>query len=71
MVLLPVSLVPLLGHGAGWGYALVATATGIAYLAASITFARRPDDGTARRLLHVSLVYLPVLFIALIVAVMA
>jgi len=71
LVLLPISLLPLAGHGAGWGYALVASITGAAYLATSIAFAHAPNDRTARRLLRMSLVYLPTLFIALIVAVIA
>ena len=71
VVLLPVSLLPLLGESVSWGYALAASAAGIAYLVSSIGFLRAPNDQTARSLLRVSLIYLPVLFIALLLAVLA
>lgn len=70
VVLLPVSLLPLLGGGASWGYALAASAAGIAYLVSSMGFLREPTDATARKLLRVSLIYLPVLFVALLLAVL-
>lgn len=41
---------------------------GVWYLAASIQFARHMDDGTARRLLRVSLIHLPLVLLALVVA---
>jgi len=68
-VLLPVSLLPLFAAAVGWGYALTTTAAGIAYLAGSIAFLRAPTDRTARTLLRVSLVYLPVVFAAVLLAV--
>jgi heme o synthase len=70
-VLLPVSLLPLLGDSASWGYGLAASAAGIAYLVSSIGFLKDPTDQTARTLLRVSLIYLPVLFVALLTAVLA
>jgi len=70
LVLLPVSLLPLLGDGASWGYAFATSVAGIAYLASSIAFRRAPSDQTARTLLRVSLIYLPTLFIALLLAVL-
>lgn len=69
VALLPVSLLPSLG-GAGWGYALAATAAGMAYLASSVNFLRDTTDTTARTLLRVSLIYLPVLFVAILLAVL-
>ena len=45
-------------------------AAGIAYLISSRSFMRDPTDNTARTLLHVSLIYLPALFIALLTAVL-
>ncbi len=69
-VLLPVSLLPLLGAGVSWGYALAASAAGMAYLIGSIAFLRQPTDRTARTLLRVSLIYLPVLFVAILMAVL-
>ena len=41
---------------------------GLWYLASSIQFARRLDDGAARRLLRVSLLHLPLVLLALVVA---
>ena len=70
VVLLPISLLPLLGEGASWGYALAASAAGIAYLVSSIGFHRNPTDRTARTLLRISLIYLPMLFVALLLAVL-
>ena len=71
VILLPTSLLPLAGETVSWGYALAASAAGLAYLYGSIAFFRSPDDRTARLLLRVSLIYLPMLFIALLTAVLA
>ncbi len=71
IVLLPVSLLPLLGESAGWGYVATAVVSGVAYLVGSIAFFRAPTDRNARTLLRISLVYLPVLFVAFLVAVLA
>ena len=71
VVLLPISLLPLLGNEAGWGYALAASTAGIAYLVSSIGFQKEPTNQSARTLLRVSLVYLPMLFVALLLAVLA
>jgi heme O synthase-like polyprenyltransferase len=64
LLLLPVSLAPCIAGAAGWGYGAAAILPGAAYLARSVAFLRRTDDATARRLLHVSLVYLPLVFLA-------
>ncbi|MHB8900333.1 MAG: heme o synthase [Thermoguttaceae bacterium] len=69
-VLLPISLLPLLGGGVSWGFALVSLATGIGYLASSIAFLREPTDRTSRNLLRASLIYLPVFSVAFLAAVL-
>lgn len=68
LVLMPVSLLPLQTPGLGWGYAAWAVMLNVVYLAASFAWFVRRDDATARRLLHVSLVYLPALYLGLGVA---
>ena len=72
VVMIPVSLTPWLLGMAGIAYAVLATALGIFYLAYTIRFARilRTQDETesrmlARDLLKVSVLYLPLLFTAL------
>ena len=66
VVLLPVSLIPVLFSSNGWGYATVAILLGVCYWALAVAFNRHRDDTTARRLLRVSVVYLPGLFAALL-----
>jgi protoheme IX farnesyltransferase len=68
-VLLPVSLVPVLGapgSGAIW-YAVAAIILGLGQLACAVAFASSRTDASARRLLRASLVYLPVLLGCLVV----
>jgi protoheme IX farnesyltransferase len=60
LVLLPVSMMPFWHGEAGFFYALVAALAGVVYVGASFAFSRRENPKTARRLLYVSLVYLPV-----------
>lgn len=67
-LLVPVSLAPWLAGGAGWPYGLAAAALGLGYLSASVAFLLRRDDRTARRLLRVSLAYLPATFLAILAA---
>ncbi len=58
LVLLPVSLLPCQGTAAWWG--IVATLVlGLLYFVAAYRFQQAATEQTARRLLHVSLVYLP------------
>jgi heme o synthase len=64
-MLLPLSLLPVVVALRGGRYAACAAILGAAYLAYSLRFLRRPDDTTARGLLRMSLVYLPVLLLAL------
>ena len=64
--LMPVSLLPVLRGEAGVVYTVGALVLGAAYLVASVAFSRREDERRARALLLTSLVYLPVLFIAIL-----
>lgn len=67
-ILLPVSLVPVLGS-VGIGaelYAILAVVLGMCYLTCAILFARERSDLSARRLLRMSLVYLPLLLSLLV-----
>jgi len=69
LMLLLVSLIPVgLADGLTWqiGFGLAAFTLGWMYLRSSIQFARERNDTTARRLLRVSIVYLPVYMILLI-----
>jgi len=67
--LLLVSLVPPLLSLAGWGFGVVALLLGVAHLASAARFLRRRDDATARTLWRVSLLHLPALLLALLIAV--
>jgi protoheme IX farnesyltransferase len=65
-----VSLMPvaLLGNSwQGWVFALLATAAGVFYLQASIRFQRETTEPNARRLLRVSVLYLPLYMLLLVV----
>jgi protoheme IX farnesyltransferase len=61
LVLIPVSLLPCEQGLAGDVYGVTALVLGLWYAAAALRFAWRGTDASARRLLWVSLVYLPVL----------
>jgi protoheme IX farnesyltransferase len=63
--LLPASLFPVAIGLSGWGYLVVALAMGVAYCWAAIRFWVRADVNSARGLFRVSLLYLPVLLLAL------
>lgn len=63
LALLPVSLLPGARGEAGIVYTLGAVALGLLYLAASGRFAWRPDARSARFLLFVSLLYLPIFYL--------
>jgi protoheme IX farnesyltransferase len=62
LALVPVSMVPILQH-AGPIYFMAASALGLIYLAAAAVFCRWRDERSARRLLRISLVYLPALLL--------
>lgn len=64
LVLLPVSLLPCAGVAGWWGGAAT-LGLGLSYFVAACRFQQAPTDQTARRLLHVSLVYLPLWMIVL------
>jgi protoheme IX farnesyltransferase len=64
--LVPVTLIPPLASLTDWQYGAVAALLGAVYLVAAIRFLLRRTDTTARWLLRASLVYLPVLFAALL-----
>lgn len=66
LVLLPVSLLPGTRGDAGWLYVLSALVLGLVYIAAAAAFALREGERTARALLFTSLVYLPLLFSAVL-----
>jgi heme O synthase-like polyprenyltransferase len=51
----------------GWVFALLATAAGVFYLQASIRFQQETTDQNARRLLRVSVLYLPLYMLLLVV----
>jgi protoheme IX farnesyltransferase len=67
LLLLPVSLLPAwIGH-AGLFYAVSAGFLSLAFLAAAVRFARRPDRAHARVLFLASIIYLPLVLTALAV----
>ena len=63
--LLPASLFPVAIGLSGWAYLVVALVMGVAYGWAAIRFWVRADVSSARGLFRVSLLYLPVLLLAL------
>ena len=67
LVLLPVSLLPVVRGEAGPVYLGGALVLGVLYLAFSVAFALRESRARARALLLASLVYLPVLYTAVLV----
>lgn len=66
VALVPFSLLPARQGLAGIAYLVVALVLSAAYLAAAVRFARAESLRTARGLLFTSLVYLPVLLVALV-----
>ena len=63
--LIPVSLVPAVSLGVSNWYSVSAALLGLIYMAAALAFFCRADDRSARRLLRASLVYLPLVLVAL------
>lgn len=63
--LLPVSLFAFVTGLAGPRYAAGAAVLGLAFIAVTVRFARERTDARARRLLHASLLYLPLLFLCM------
>jgi protoheme IX farnesyltransferase len=66
VMLVPVTLAPFFLGMAGLIYLVGATMLGIWFLWASVVAARAKTDKAARKLLMVSIVYLPLLFILLV-----
>jgi protoheme IX farnesyltransferase len=66
-ILLPVSWLPYLTGNSGVLYAAVATLAGLVFLAAAIRFGGHADRPHARKLFFTSIIYLPVILIALAV----
>jgi protoheme IX farnesyltransferase len=66
LLLLPVSLMPTALGVAGLGYFTLALALGLGMLVFSIRFARHRTDETARALFYGSIIYLPLVWAAMI-----
>jgi len=64
--LVPASLVPTFAGVSGNTYAVIAAALGVALLVAALRFASARTDVAARRLFFGSLIYLPLIWIAMI-----
>lgn len=64
--LLPISLCPFLFQLAGPLYLAAALVLGFAYFGCAVQFAKRLDLASARRLFFASIIYLPLLLIALV-----
>jgi protoheme IX farnesyltransferase len=64
--LLPVSLCPFLFQLAGPIYLAAALVLGFAYFGCAIQFAKRLDTTSAKKLFFASIIYLPLLLIALV-----
>ncbi len=67
LLLFPISLLPAWIGPSGWFYAAVAVLLFAGFMARAIRFARRPDRPTARGLFLASIIYLPLILIALVV----
>jgi protoheme IX farnesyltransferase len=66
LILLAVSLAPTLIGMAGWVYFFGTLLLGLLMLVAALSFARNRNIGAARGLLKASIVYLPLLLVAII-----
>jgi protoheme IX farnesyltransferase len=66
LALVPVSLLPVLFRQAGPVYGAGALLLGIGFTAAAVGFLRETSNANARRVLHASLVYLPLLLALLL-----
>jgi protoheme IX farnesyltransferase len=66
VMLVPVSLAPFFLHFAGMIYLIGATALGLGFLGISVSAARAKTNDKARMLLLASVIYLPILFILLV-----
>jgi heme o synthase len=66
LALIPASLTPVVLHQAGLFFAAGAVILGLAFVLAALGFMRQASATTARRVLHVSLIYLPMLLALLL-----
>jgi protoheme IX farnesyltransferase len=66
VALVPVSLIPALVRPAGLAYPLAALLLGLGYLASAVGFLVRRNDRSARLVLRASIVYLPLVLLALL-----
>jgi len=66
ILLLPISVAPFFIGLAGWVYLIGASLLGIWFLSASITAARAKSNEKARKLLLVSVIYLPLIFLLMV-----
>ncbi len=66
VLLLPVSLAPFFIGLAGWIYLIGASLLGIWFLSGSIAAARAKTDEKARKLLVISVIYLPLIFLLMV-----
>ncbi len=66
ILLLPISLAPFFIGLAGWVYLIGASLLGIWFLSASIGAARAKTNEKARKLLLVSVIYLPLIFLLMV-----
>ena len=67
LLLIPVSLLPRLVSMTGWLYAFGALLLGAAYLSCGVRAARERTLASARRVLLASVLYLPVLYVLMLV----
>jgi heme o synthase len=67
--LIPVSLTPILTipDRLGWGYAIVAILLGAMFLRSTIRFVIQRDNLTARKVFFASIIYLPLILLAMMV----
>lgn len=66
VLLLPISLAPFFIGLAGWIYLIGASLLGIWFLSASVSAARAKTNEKARKLLLVSVIYLPLVFLLMV-----
>ncbi len=66
LLLLPISLGPFFAGLSGWPYLAVAAVLGAWFLKSSIDAARTKELAESKRLMLVSVIYLPVLFLAMV-----
>jgi protoheme IX farnesyltransferase len=67
LALVPISLLPLAASGASLMYAFGALGLGLFFLRSVWGFAAAPSHSHARKVLHASLLYLPAVFVLLVV----